>query len=131
MKRLLAAILNLLCPRIAAGQLLPYGLSIGKDTGALQTDVVRLLLPVGWWRGVDYLPADDLERHGWWLVSIMIAVLRVPGGIDVRLRAGLWARGYGKLRVPRYAAGGSTTEWIDERAFRLWHERRSVPAVRG
>lgn len=127
LKRIITAAMAWLCPQIAANEQLPYGLSISKKhERGYNTDVVRLLLPIGWWRGTDYIASEDIQRHGWWLVTVMIGVLRVPGGFDVRLRAGMWRRGYGRIRKahidPSYGS------WIDERAYRLWHERREVAA---
>lgn len=123
LKRIITAAMAWLCPRIAAGEQLPYGLSIGKaHQRGYDTDVVRLVMPIGWWHCTSYLASEDVQRHGWWLVSVMVGVLRMPGGIDVRLRAGLWPRGYGRLK------DWDDARWIDERAYRLWHERREVAA---
>lgn len=125
-KRALIRMLDLICPAIPAGQQLPYGLSRGKDSGrgSPATEVVRLLLPVCLWRGENYQPHTDAYRHGWWLLTVMVAVLRTPGGFDVRLRAGSWARGYGRVRLTDHGA-----EWYDERAWS--HDRRFVPKPLG
>ena len=106
-------ILDRICPRIQAGRPLPYGFSLGKERGLIDTEVFRLLLPVTYWRKSDYLACMDAERHGWWLITVMVAVLRVPGGFDVRFRAGSWARGYGKVKSTM-----TGPDWLDEHALR-------------
>lgn len=118
------AILDRVCPAIPARAQLPYGFSRGKDSGwgMRETDVVRLLLPIGYWRGTSYLYSHDEMRRGWWLTTVMIAVLRVPGGFDVRFRAGHWARGNGAIKSWRHnearATPAGVDQWYDEGELR-------------
>lgn len=111
------AILDRVCPAIPARAQLPYGFSRGKDSGwgMRETDMIRLLLPIWYWRGDRYMATWDGIRRGWWLTTVMIAVIRMPGGFDVRFRAGHWNRGYGALRPA--ARHGDDGKWYDEAAM--------------
>lgn len=125
----LRRILDLICPPIAAGAKLPYGLSRAKKKAAYgpDTDVVRLYLPLCPWLGTAYRVDTDEMRHGWWMLAGLVMVQRQPAGFDVQFRVSSFPRGYGKV-LNRYRQDAGAAEWLDERA--LYVEGITRPAGR-
>ena len=90
---MLRKLIDLICPAIAAYDPILYGFSRGKvRQDGYETEVIRLCIPLWYWKGESYCSSRDQMRTGWWLQVLVLGVMKVAGGFDIRFRTGALAR---------------------------------------